>query len=668
MNGCFDLAFTLYSDPPSSTVLKGPVINSAVTVTNGLFTTLVDFGPGVFVSGNNWLAISVSPSGANSFALLSPRQQVTPAPYALNGVGTVNTSQLNGTIPASSISGSLALAQLPAGVVTNTSPSLTIGGTNQVAPLTLRPTIPVASVGSVPTGIAPSSVAVSGRYAYVVNLGANTLQVLDVSNPTAPASVGSVSTDGGSHSVAVAGRYAYVANESGNTLRVFDVSKPTVPTSVGSVSTGGGPSSVAVGGRYAYVANINANTLQVFDVSNPSAPTSVGSVSTGVGPISVAVVGRYAYVPNYVANTLQVFDIGGAYVQELEAGALEVGTLQTRDTATIGNNLDVRGGLSVSGSARISGGLGVDSITASSFSGNGAGLTNILASSVTGLSSSATAPPGTVLIPAGSFTMGDSIGDIDIFGAAPVTATVSAFYMDINLISLSQWQTVYQWATLVGGYSFVNAGSGKAANHPVQTVDWYDCVKWCNARSEQAGLVPAYYTDAALTSVYRTGEPTVYVNWSVKGYRLPTEAEWEKAARGGLTGQRFPWGNTISQKQANYDSSPGGYDLGLGGYNAIGSVGGTSPATSPVGSFAPNGYGLYDMAGNVFEWVWDIWGIPYAGGTDPRGPNSGSDRVIRGGDWSVPASSARCASRLFSLSPTVAFNGTGFRAVLQPGR
>src|ERR1019366_1238886 len=122
---------------------------------------------------------------------------------------------------------------------------------------------------------------------------------------------------------------------------------------------------------------------------------------------------------------------------------------------------------------------------------------------------------GMALIPAGSFTMGDTLdGESD---AIPTTVYVSAFYMDTNLVSYSQWQTVYNWATS-HGYSFVNAGAGKAANHPVLTIDWYDCVKWCNARSQQAGLTPVYYTDAGLTQVYATGEVAPYVNWAASGY------------------------------------------------------------------------------------------------------------------------------------------------------
>ena len=274
-------------------------------------------------------------------------------------------------------------------------------------------------------------------------------------------------------------------------------------------------------------------------------------------------------------------------------------------------------------------------------------------------------PVGMALIPAGSFTMGDSLDSES--DAVPTNIFVSGFYMDTNLVSYGLWQTVYNAAISAGGYSFVNAGAGKAAGHPVQTVDWYDCVKWCNARSQQAGLTPVYYTDAALTQVYKTDEVTPFFNMVANGFRLPTEAEWEKAARGGLSGRRFPWGNRIDENQANYYGATNSYsyDLGPNRFNAIGSIGGTSPATSPVGSFDMNGYGLYDMAGNVFEWCWDWYGTPYGQPTpsNPTGPATGLYHALRGGYWEDDASIARCAYRANGGVPVDSSSGIGFRCV-----
>jgi formylglycine-generating enzyme required for sulfatase activity len=283
-------------------------------------------------------------------------------------------------------------------------------------------------------------------------------------------------------------------------------------------------------------------------------------------------------------------------------------------------------------------------------------------------------PTGMALIPAGSYTIGNSIGDSDIADAIPTTVNVSAFYMDVNLVSSSQWLLVYNYATN-NGYVFDNPGSAKGGTYPIEMVDWFDSVKWSNARSQQAGLTPVYYTDAAMTMIYTNGQDAnPYPNWAANGYRLPTEAEWEKAARGGLYGLRFPWGDTISELQANYGGSPSdlSYDLGPGGYNDVGSIGGTDPATSPVGSFPPNNYGLYDMAGNVEEWCWDWYmgppyptGSPYLGGTDPRGPASStySERVLRGGNWSYDARASRTAYRDYINEPAATYIIIGFRCV-----
>jgi formylglycine-generating enzyme required for sulfatase activity len=273
-------------------------------------------------------------------------------------------------------------------------------------------------------------------------------------------------------------------------------------------------------------------------------------------------------------------------------------------------------------------------------------------------------PTGFSLIPGGSFTMGRTSGDTDA-DAPPITVTVSPFYIQQTETTKAQWDEVRTWG-LSNGYTDLAAGAGKASNHPVHSVSWWDVVKWCNARSEKEGLTPVY---TVLGIVFRTGrfEPTV--NWAANGYRLPTEAEWEKSARGGISGKRFPWGtDTISHGDANYQgSSSYAYDQSpINNFHPSYAVGGF-PYTAPVGSFAANGYGLYDMAGNVREWCWD-WYAPsyYAtsnGTTDPRGDDwDNADRVCRGAGWSGSADTACCACR-YREEPRASTIDLGFRPV-----
>ncbi len=273
------------------------------------------------------------------------------------------------------------------------------------------------------------------------------------------------------------------------------------------------------------------------------------------------------------------------------------------------------------------------------------------------------APPEEfVLIPAGGFQMGDSFSEGWNYELPVHTVQVSAFHMGRYPVTKELWDEVKTWA-LSNGYSFAGQGNGKAANHPVYHVNWYDAVKWCNARSERDGLTPVYRVGG---NVYRTAiDPSVTCNWAAGGYRLPTEAEWEKAARGGLAGKRYPWGDTISHALANYRAaSSRAY---LGDQSTVGVhpdySAGDGPCTSPVGSFAPNGYQLYDMTGNVFEWCWDWDGSDYyasSPGTDPRGPSSGLVRINRGGSWISFAERCRIASR-FSELPGIGSDILGFR-------
>ncbi|MCK5805720.1 MAG: SUMF1/EgtB/PvdO family nonheme iron enzyme [Lentisphaeria bacterium] len=271
-----------------------------------------------------------------------------------------------------------------------------------------------------------------------------------------------------------------------------------------------------------------------------------------------------------------------------------------------------------------------------------------------------------VLIPAGDFVMGDTFGEGYSDELPLHTNSISAFWMDQTETTKEKWDEVYTWAA-ANGYTFDNAGSGKEIDHPVHTVNWYDCVKWANARSEMDGFTPCYTTNGA---TYKTGTTAdVACNWAASGYRLPTEAEWEKAARGGTDGMRFPWGdvNSIQHTRANYYASPSSFTYDTSAtsdYHPDYQSGGI-PYTSPVWSFAPNGYGLHDMAGNLYEWCWDWYGDTYyasSPGTDPHGPGAGSDRVSRGGSWVRNASFCRVAGRS-NDSPGSENVNLGFRLV-----
>ena len=247
------------------------------------------------------------------------------------------------------------------------------------------------------------------------------------------------------------------------------------------------------------------------------------------------------------------------------------------------------------------------------------------------------------LVPAGWYLMG--------YATFPERAIyVDSFFMDQCEVTKAQWDEVREWA-ITNGYGFDHLGLSGAAdrtNHPVQTVSWYDAVKWCNARSERDGLMPAYNTATAV--IYRTGQLDVsnnWVRWEANGYRLPTEAEWEKAARGGLGSRQYPWGDELTTNDANLFNSLDPFDNG----------------TTPVAFYRPNGYGLFDMAGNVGEWVWDWYdgAGPLAGSSNAPGPAFGSERLTRGGHWGSDGADLRCAARGLHFTPDYADEHVGLR-------
>ena len=212
---------------------------------------------------------------------------------------------------------------------------------------------------------------------------------------------------------------------------------------------------------------------------------------------------------------------------------------------------------------------------------------------------------GMVLIPAGSFTMGDAAGRED---ETPHEVSVSAFYLDKVPVT----QELY---TKVMG---VNPSKRKEPTCPVERTQWTDAVRFCNKCSELDGLTPCYSLD------------TWECNFAADGYRLPTEAEWEYACRAGSTGKYgFDGEDTLLPRYAWFKPHSQG-------------------KTHPVGQKLANRWGLFDMHGNVWQWCNDWYGETYymeSPKEDPHGPANGKTRVMRGGAWDCGPEKCRAAYR-----------------------
>ena len=209
--------------------------------------------------------------------------------------------------------------------------------------------------------------------------------------------------------------------------------------------------------------------------------------------------------------------------------------------------------------------------------------------------------------------------------------SVSTFLIGKYEVTYGEWLDVAGWG-VSNGYDLSGVGGGSSSQNPVSSVSWYDVVKWMNAKSEKEGLTPVYQVSGA---IYKTGESVPSLSSSANGYRLPTEVEWEWAARGGVSSQGYAYSGSNDVRNVAWYAS-----------NASG-------GTKAVGTKAANELGIYDMSGNVWEWCEDVVSSSY--------------RRFRGGSWGGSADGCAVANRDNYYNPDDRSIGIGFRLARSSG-
>lgn len=249
-------------------------------------------------------------------------------------------------------------------------------------------------------------------------------------------------------------------------------------------------------------------------------------------------------------------------------------------------------------------------------------------------------PAGFVFVQGGTFQMGDRNSEGNNNELPLHDVTLSSFYMAITVVIQSEYSAI------MGANPAHNYGVGN--NYPVYFVSWYDAIKYCNKKSINDGLTPCYRVNGDTNPDNWGNSFTPMVNWRGNGYRLPTEAEWEYAARGGIhesDNYRYSGCNTNSHL-ANY-----------AWYNENNTPNGSKEVATKL----PNQLGLYDMSGNEWEWCWDCYNN-YTNDSqiNPHGLANGDYRILRGGAWDCASYHCRVARREHN-NPNSIYSFYGFR-------